>query len=78
MFGISTKMFRTVSQNGKLVEFVNWAAGFVGSPYKYQCQTIAKAQAFAEYCDRRDPENEDMPIAVWPEVAASFDAVKTD
>lgn len=77
MFGISTKMLRAVSQNGKRVEFVNGAAGFVGTLYKYECETTAKAKTFAEYCDRRDPENEDMPIAVGPEVAASFGAVET-
>ena len=72
----SIKMLRSIIQDGNRVEFCNGAAGFVGTPYKYECPTITQARVFAEYCDRRDPENDDMPIAVGPEVAASFGATK--
>ena len=76
MLGINTKMSRAVIRNGTQVEFCNGAAGFVGTPYKYECLTVTEAIMFEAYCNRRDPKNEDMPIAVGPEVTASFGATK--
>lgn len=74
---LNAKMSRAVSRDDKLVEFVNGAAGFVGTPYKYECLTATEAIMFEAYCNKRDPKNEDLPIAVGPEVAALFGAVKT-
>lgn len=74
MFTTSMKMHRAVTRDGKHVEFCNAAAGFVGTPYKFECSTVAKAKAFEEFCNQRDPVNDDMPIAVGPEIAAQFGA----
>lgn len=69
-------MHRAVTRSGRNVEFCNAAAGVVGKPYKYKCATIAQAKTFAKYCSRSDPDNPNWPIAVGPEVAADFNAVK--
>ena len=73
MFG-TNKMLRAVILSGKSVAFCNGVGTIVGETYKYECSTEAKAEAFAKYCKLRDPENANMPIAVGPEVAASFGA----
>lgn len=71
---LSMKMRRAVARQGTHVEFCNGVGMHVGEPYKFQCPTVAKAKLFEEFCNRRDPENEYMPIAVGREVAASFGA----
>ena len=73
MFGLS--MYRAVTRRGRYVEFVNGVAGMVGQPYKYRCATVAAARAFEAYCNERDPDHLDMPVAVGPEIAATFGAV---
>ena len=71
------KMLRAVTREGKHVEFCNGVGGHIGSPYRYQCATVAEAKTFEEFCNRREPGNDLMPIAVGPEVAASFGAKKS-
>mgnify|MGYP001618543195 FL=1 len=73
---IPLRMFRAVSRSGKAVEFVNAVGGMIGQPYKYRCATLDDAQAFETYCNKRDPAAPDMPIAVGPEIAVKFNAIR--
>ena len=73
MFGMD-KMLRVVSRDGRKVQFINGMGVHVGTPYKYECATEKDAIAFAAYVDQRDPSNENMPIAVGPDVATKFHA----
>ena len=76
MFGLPLKMHRAVTRRGKQVEFVNGVGGMVGQPYKYRCATLADARAFEAHCNQRDPAAPDMPIAVGPEIAVKFNAIR--
>lgn len=68
------RMDRWVERSGTRVTFGNILAGMSGSPYAYDCATEADAVRFAKFCERRDPKNPNMPVAVGEKVAARYNA----
>lgn len=71
------RMDRWVKQTDRRVEFGNIVGGHMGRPYIYKCATTVDAKRFAEYARQRDPECEDMPIAITEELARErFRAVR--
>ena len=57
-------MERWVSVDGKEVRFGNSVGAFLGRDYTYDCSSPKEAMAFGLFLSERDPQNENMPIAV--------------
>jgi hypothetical protein len=57
-------MGRWVSIDGKEVRFENMVGTLCGRNYIYDCSSPEEAVAFGLFLSKRDPQNENMPIAV--------------
>lgn len=67
-------MTRWVRVNDNKIEFGNIVGGFVGAGYRYECAEAIDAFAFGKFLEKRDPENDDLPIAVTYDDLVRFNA----